>query len=86
MKIDRDGTVPYQRKNRKTSGIVKLHVRSLRRDVRGMTYYWCSCQHGKQSQVTTYQTKALKDMAHPDTWCKECAAIVRNLAPLEKKT
>jgi hypothetical protein len=42
-------SVVYQRRNRKTKGIVELHHE---RDLRGlalwMDLYWCQCQHGKK--------------------------------------
>jgi len=64
----------YQRKNRKTKGIIKLqHDRDLRGVALWIDWYWCQCEHGTKSQKTTCKSDAIGDMAHPDEWCKECA-------------
>ena len=71
----------YQRKNRKTKGIIELHhERDLLQDVAlWMDWYWCECEHGGKSWKASRKSNAIHDMAHPDEWCKRCAKTVRAL-------
>lgn len=67
----------YQRKNRKTKGIIELrHDRDLHGVALWIDWYWCQCEHGKKTPKVTQKTNAVRDMAHPDRWCEECANII----------
>jgi len=69
----------YQRKNRKTRGIIELHHVLLNKELGAawwMDWYWCECEHNTKTRRTARKSDSLCDMAHPDKWCEKCAVIV----------
>jgi hypothetical protein len=71
-----------QRKNRKTKGIVELHVERERyAHAAWIDWYWCRCVLHNCDEVFKHSRKsdAIRNMAHPDEWCKECEKMLRVL-------
>ena len=65
----------YQRRNRITKGIVKLHRERRMHTLSWIDWYYASCEHESTTEKLTQKSHIISQMSHPWLWCSQCEDV-----------